>query len=321
MRIATFNLESFGGRRHEEALSARIAALRPKLERLDADVLCLQEIGAERVGKTRDFLALDQLVEGTRYAGYRRVATTNDAGTKPRDVHNLVILSRYPVRARRQLLHHYAPEPVVRRVTAEPPEAEPVSVRWDRPVLHASLDVGGGRRVEVINLHLRAPLASAIPGQKESPLVWRTIRGWAEGAYLSAIKRAGQAFEARCAIEELFDADSGALIVVCGDFNADGREAALVILRGAVEETGNPALALRTLVPIELSLPPERRYTVVHAGSKLMLDHVMVSRGMLARFRGAAVHNELLSDELFAYYAGRNDLDSYHAPVVATFDL
>jgi hypothetical protein len=42
---------------------------------------------------------------------------------------------------------------------------------------------------------------------------------------------------------------------------------------------------------------------------------------MLARFRQAAVHNELLSDELFAYYAGRNDLDSYHAPVVATFDL
>ncbi len=321
MRIATFNLESFGGRRREDALGARIAALRPKLERLDADVLCLQEIGAERVGRTRDFLALEQLLDGTRYAGYTRVATTNDAGSKPRDVHNLVILSGYPVMASRQLLHSLVPEPAVHRVSAEPAEREPVAVRWDRPVLQATLDAGDGRRLEVINLHLRAPLASAIPGQKRAPLVWRSIRGWAEGAYLSAIKRAGQAFEARCAIEELFDADPGALIVVCGDFNADGREAALVILRGAVEETGNPALALRTLVPIELSLPLERRYTVVHAGAKLMLDHVMVSRGLLAHFRGAAVHNELLSDELFAYYAGRADLDSYHAPVVATFDL
>ena len=52
-----------------------------------------------------------------------------------------------------------------------------------------------------------------------------------------------------------------------------------------------------------------------------MLDHILVSRKLLAGFRHAEIHNELLTDELVAFFSGRRDADSYHAPVVAEFDL
>ena len=88
-----------------------------------------------------------------------------------------------------------------------------------------------------------------------------------------------------------------------------------------MEETGNSALADRVLTPLELSLPADRRFTVRHYGERLMLDHIMVSRGLLAHFRGAEIHNELLTDELVAFMTGRQDAESYHAPVLARFEL
>lgn len=50
MRLATFNIESLdvGPKAHID-LETRIAVLRPVLERLAADVLCLQEVNGQKV--------------------------------------------------------------------------------------------------------------------------------------------------------------------------------------------------------------------------------------------------------------------------------
>ena len=69
MRIATFNLESFGNARREGAtFEERAAVLRPQLERLKADILCLQEVDAPKVGTTRRPVDLERLFDGTSYA-------------------------------------------------------------------------------------------------------------------------------------------------------------------------------------------------------------------------------------------------------------
>ena len=324
MRLATFNLENLDEPKSGDGpdLAMRVRTLRPQLTRLDADLLCLQEVNAQDVpGGGRVFSALDALLDDTPYADYHRAATTNDKGTKPRDVQNLVILSRWPIRQSRQYSHDLVPEPRYRPVTARPAEKAARPVHWDRPILHATVDLGAGRRLDLINLHLRAPLPAVIAGQKQAPFVWNSVGGWAEGTFLAAIKRAGQALETRLLIEQLFDKDADAWIAVCGDFNADGREVPLKTIRGEVEETGNAALADRVLTPLELSLPADRRFTVRHYGERLMLDHIMVSRGLLAHFRGAEIHNELLTDELVAFMTGRQDAESYHAPVLARFEL
>lgn len=323
LRIATFNLENLDENNRDMApLDARIEALQPQLQRLDADVLCLQEVNAQSGRrKQRTLQALDSLLNETPYAGFARAVSTNDAGDKLRDVQNLVILSRWPIRATRQYLNDMVPEPEYRPMTAEPASKGPAPVRWDRPTLYAAVELPDESVLHVVNLHLRAPLPAFIPGQKEQAFVWKSVGGWAEGTFISEIKRAGQAFEARLLVDQLFDKDPHALIAVLGDLNCDGRDAPLKILRGEVEETGNPALAERVLAPLELSLPMDRRFSVLHYGQKLMLDHILVSRHLLARFRRAEIHNELLTDELVAFFAGRRDADSYHAPVVAEFAM
>lgn len=333
MRIATFNLESLDDRPGAEpALPERIARLRPQLERLEADILCLQEVNAQPVSgrkrAPRRFAALESLLDGTPYAGFHRVATLRESGAGPLDVHNLVTLSRYPIVARRQIRHVLVAPPAFRMTTAEPAQDEAGPVEWDRPLLYAAV-AAGDRRVHVINLHLRAPLAGFVPGQKLGPFAWRSVAGWSEGFFAAAVKRTGQALEARLFVETLFDAEPGALVAVAGDCNADDYEMPLRILRASPHDTGNPDLAGRSLMPVERAAPAERRFTVRHAGRASMLDHLLVSPTLLAALRAVEIHNEGLADEVFGDAAPEAAGDattgaaagSFHAPLVAAFDL
>jgi endonuclease/exonuclease/phosphatase family metal-dependent hydrolase len=320
LRIGSFNLENLALEPADGVtFDDRVRALRPHLQRMAADILCLQEINARGHGQARSMAALDGLLDGTPYADFHRASTTNDKGNKPRDVHNLVILSRYPITEFLQLHHRIVPPPRISVVTASPKPAGAEDVVWDRPILQAEIRVGQ-RRLTVLNLHLRAPLAAAIQGQKRAPFVWKSAQGWAEGYFLAGVKRAGQALEARLAVDAAFDRDESALIAVCGDFNADLSDTPLRMLIADVEDTGNGALSSRVLRPLEANVPDSSRFTVRHFGNRQMLDHILASRALMAQFRAIEIHNELLEDELIAYATARRGPDSFHAPVVASFE-
>ncbi len=325
LRIATFNLESLDDRPDlEPPLAARSAVLRPQLLRLDADVLCLQEVNGQRPpgGGPRRLLALERLLAGTPYADFHRASSSRVSGPDSDQergvdaVHNLVVLSRCPIVAREELRHHLVERPAYRPTTAEPPAPEALPIEWDRPILGAAIELSAGRRLHIVNLHLRAPLAAPVPGQKRDSQTWNSVSGWAEGFFLATVKRAGQALEARLFIERLFDDDAEALIAVCGDFNAEERQTPLRTIRGDPSDTGNPELVARTLVPLEHTLPASQRFSVVHGGHKEMLDHVLVSRALLARYDHVEVYNEALADELTD-----TGPESHHAPLVAEFEL
>ena len=320
MRIATFNLEDFpSDRPGAVSLDDRIAALRPQILRLDADILCLQEVNAKRLapGLARGFHALDRLLEATPYAGYSWTATT--AGDPPEfaDKHNLVTLSRWPIRLSETVRNAILPEPRHRGVVT----GDDVAVGWDRPVLYTVIDFGGDRPLHLVNLHLRAPLAVPVEGEKIRPFVWKSVGGWAEGFYLAGLKRSGQALEVRLLVERILADERDALVAVCGDFNADVDEVPVRILRADREDTGNGALSGHVLVPVDRSLPDSQRFSVLHAGRRLMLDHLLASRALLALSREVEVHNEALGDELVAYATGTRTPESFHAPMVAEFDL
>ncbi|PWC39032.1 endonuclease/exonuclease/phosphatase family protein [Azospirillum sp. TSO35-2] len=317
-RIATFNLENLDDDTDDPPFAARIATLRPQLERLDADILCLQEVDAQHPVKSepRVLRALGRLLEGTRYQDYAVTAGDSDS---PADRHNPVIVSRWPIAAARLLRHDLVPPARVRLATADPPQDEAMEVGWDRPVLHAEVALPGGRPLHVFDLHLRAPIAAPVPGQKIDASTWKTPSGWAEGFYLASIKRAGQALETRMAVDRLFDADPDALIVVAGDCNADLEQTAVRIIRAGLDFTGNPELAARVLEPLEQAIAEERRYTVLHAGTPVLLDHLMASPRLAERLRDVAIHNEELMDEV--HHPDTPSPVSYHAPVVASFIL
>lgn len=324
MRLATFNLESLDlPPKAKVALEIRAQVLRPALDRLDADILCLQEVNGQHVSGQSDraLLALDQLLEGTQYASYERAYTTGGSGHGAASVHNLVTLSRYPIRMRREVLHDIVPPLDYRWLTALPPEDRPQALRFDRPLLLTDVELEDGSLLAVINLHLRAPLAAAVPGQKLEPFVWRSVGGWAEGYLASGVRRMAQALEVRLLLETLLDADPARLIAVAGDFNAEDHDVPVRILLGAEEDTGNPELSARSLVLLDRALPQDQRWSVLHHGRPQMLDHVMASRQLHSRFREIEVHNEALADELAGYGRNLRSSASYHAPVVATFAI
>jgi endonuclease/exonuclease/phosphatase family metal-dependent hydrolase len=322
VRIATFNVESLGDAMDGGAtLEERIALLRPQLLRLRADILCLQEVDGQHPadGGERRLLALEALVAGTPYAGFARVSTVSRRGGGVRDRHNLVILSRFPVEAEEQILHDLVAPPSHRVVTGD--KAAATAIEWDRPLLYAAVRLTPARLLHVLNLHLRAPRAAFVAGQKVSSRQWRTMAGWAEGFFVAAVKRAGQALEARLVVDRLLAADAEAWIAVCGDFNADTHETPVRTIRGDEEDAGNPHLAMTTLVPVERGVADSRRFSVVHHGRPQMLDHVLVSRPLLSWFRGVEIHNEALGDELMSPGAVPGAPASYHAPVVAEFRI
>lgn len=316
MRIATFNVESL-----DTPVEPRIGVLRPMLERLEADVLCLQEVNAQHVAGSRDrvLCALERLLAGTRYEHYAR-ANTHPAGrAAPADVHNLVTLSRFPIRAARQVLHDIV-APVETRLATTTQSAGASPIKFDRPALLTDIEIGE-RIISVVNVHLRAPVASAIPGQKIAPFVWRNVGAWAEGYFHSDVKRTGQALEIRLAVEQIFDARPDALVLVAGDFNAECNEPPIRLLSAAAEDTGNASLSERSLVVLDRSIDASRRFSIVHHGRPQMLDHMLASHALLGRFRTIEVHNEALGDEAIGHARGVVPPGSYHAPLVATFAL
>ena len=315
LRLATFNLESLDvSPADPQWFEARAAVLRPVLAALDADVLCLQEVNAQhRPGQAqRSLLALRKLMEGSACAGFHLVHSTRPGGAGPADVHNLAILSRWPIAAHGQIHHDLVP------AAQWPPlhGGSALTLTFDRPLLHARIDPAGERPLHLINLHLRAPRATYLPGGREGGR-WRSLSHWAQAYYLAGWKRQGQALEARLFVETLFDAEPGARIAVCGDLNAEAHEAPTRILQALPEDMETQAFAARALIPLERRVPEDARFTVRHDGRPVLLDHILASPALAAACRDVRILNMDLADEAHVRGPVRGSL---HAPMLAIFD-
>jgi endonuclease/exonuclease/phosphatase family metal-dependent hydrolase len=324
VRVATFNLENFDetGAGARPSLDERIALMRPQIVRLRADIVCFQEVhGQERPGQPRALLALPRLLEGTNLEGANLVSSLDSNGDIANE-RNLVVATHHQVVDQEQLLNDLVAEPLYRRLTAVPPDTTAVPIGIERPILHVTVDTGPVV-LHLINVHLKSKIPTDIPGQKVpgDDFAWRSADGWAEGSFLSSMKRMSQALEVRRLVDQILDTDPDARVVVAGDFNATPDEVPVLAIRGAVEDTGNGDLAHRVLVPIENTIPESARYTLFHQGRPQLLDHMLVTRNLLAHYRGSEIHNELLHDESAAFAVDRKYPESDHAPVVATFEF
>jgi exonuclease III len=326
LRIATFNIENFDETKPGEqpSLSERIALMRPQIIRLRADIVCFQEVnGQERAGQPRDVLALGELLQGTNLQGAELVSTkTQD--DEVFDERNLVVAvaanAGLTVEGHDQLRNQLVQQPLYRRLTGIPADTTAQPIEIERPIQHVRVQTGLGL-LHVINVHLKSKIPTNVPGQKIDNFTWRTADSWAEGVFISSMKRMSQALEVRRLVDQLLADDPAAQIVVAGDFNAEPGEVPVLAIRGDVENTGNGDLAGRVLVPIEHTIPEPGRYTLFHQGRGNMLDHMLVTRNMLAHYSGSEIHNELLHDESAAFAIDRKYPESDHAPVVATFEF
>lgn len=326
LKIATFNIENldYSNSDYSPTLEKRIPTLRGTLTRLDADILCLQEVhGQELVGHTtndpkRDLLALQELISDTQYASYF-IEHTVTSDEQAYDKRNLVILSRWPMSISQQFKHYYLDKLAYRKVTALPQESVK-DISWERPILYAQIQVPDIGLVHVVNLHLKSRLASNVKGQKSNNYTWKSAAGWAEGYFLSSIKRVGQALETRILVDSIFDQEADANIIVCGDFNAEPGEVPVEAISGRVENTGNPNLRSRVLLPCSSAIAESIKFSHLHHGKGNLLDHMLISQSMYHLFVKADIFNENLHDESLPFASETKYPESDHAPFLASFN-
>ena len=326
LRIATFNIENLDNLADDKnpSLPERVAVLQKTIRRFNADILCLQEVHGQELPEhtsshpKRELSALDAVVQGTQYEQYARAVTLTTAGV-PYDKRNLVILSRSPITAWYQYRNDKIDELQYRKVTAQPAETDARDLGWERPILYTIIQHQQLGTLHVINLHLKSRLASNINGQKTDSYTWASASGWAEGYFLSSIKRVGQALETRTLIDEIFDDNIDANIIVCGDFNAEPGEVPVEAICGRVENTNNVALRARALIPCSQSVAKSIRYSHLHQGKGNLLDHILISQPLLARLHGVEIHNENLHDESQPFSFDTKYPESDHAGFVAAF--
>jgi endonuclease/exonuclease/phosphatase family metal-dependent hydrolase len=317
MRLGTFNLENLDLTPDMAVpFEVRSAALRPALARMQADILCLQEVNGQHVpdAPERRLVALELLLQGTPYEGYHRAATRGPSGRGVASVHNLVTLSRFPIRQHHDIRHQRMQPILHPYLSGTSQGGAPEPIIFDRPLLLTEMVLPDGRSLDVINLHLRAARASAIPGEKLTGSQWRSTGGWAEGYFLSSLKRNAQALELRLVLDDMLAREPERLIAVVGDFNAEDHETPLRLVIADPEETGNAKHAALSLAVLDQSLPIDRRWSVLVRGRREMLDHILVSQALRRHFRTIEVHNDGLTD---AELASAEIAGSSHAALVA----
>jgi hypothetical protein len=215
--------------------------MRPQIVRLRADIASFQEVnGQERPDQPRSLLALAELLAGTNLAG-AQLASTRTTSNEVYDERNLVVATTFPVFNVEQLRNDLVDPISYRRLTANPPDATAVTISIERPILHVQLDLPNGTRLHVINVHLKSKIPTDIPGQKIDNYTWRSADAWAEGSFVSSMKRMSQALDvlqrARVAQQSLEERDHWVLFA---------REN-LVDLRGG--ETSSVGQVLRRFEP------------------------------------------------------------------------
>ena len=89
------------------------------------------------------------------------------------------------------------------------------------------------------------------------------------------------------------------------------------IVRGARDEE-TPETCARILVSLAERVGEARRFSVVHGGRKVLLDHILASSALAFACSSVVILNEGLQDEVTAQ---EPILGSLHAPVVASFNL
>jgi endonuclease/exonuclease/phosphatase family metal-dependent hydrolase len=294
LRVATFNLKDFFVARspaEEPIVRAKLARVTNGLRRAAADVVALQEVGST------DLLA--RLVASVPELAYGEPIV----GSEDRRGIRNVILSRLPVQWAQ--VHQASALPFPRFVDTDP---EPFAGRLHlrRGVVHVRVDGGALGEMDVITGHFKSghktPLKNAAGAEIPDPL------GASAGALRSFVQRAAEALFVRGLVDGIFAKSPDHAICVMGDFNDRADSVPLQILRGDDLHAAADALE------------PERRYSVMHAGTRSLIDHILISSRLAAAARNYEIHNESLRDHGPHVDDGPLTEDSDHALSLLVLD-
>jgi endonuclease/exonuclease/phosphatase family metal-dependent hydrolase len=135
---------------------------------------------------------------------------------------------------------------------------------------------------------------------------------FADGMIRSELFRASQAKSARKVIDELFEADSEARVIVAGDFNTEPSTPIFKIIQGGIKD-------LPDYLPLTTkAVKEEDRYTVLLGEEKYLADHILVSKVLKPQIESVTIYNKNLPKERNAHPIP-HVIQSDHAPVIVEF--
>lgn len=304
--IADLDRGEYTPERRERAralLAGKVESVAASLARLDADVVCLQEVKNERVCR----LVLEKL-EG-RIAGYPHVVV--GGGQDARGIRTAV-LSRLPLAGEpvRHTRDAGAAGFCLPRVFETDPD--PAVHHFKRGLLEVPLTLPDGSRLTLYNVHLK----SAYAIHPKPPASHGEV---GEGLVRASLLRMAEALQVRRLVDRRLAERPGEHVAVAGDFNEGPDSLLLRVVAGDVVDEIRRGLP-GALFSVTAGIPADRRFTIVYRGRRELLDHVLVSRSLWSRFREARILNEAhYEPDACLRERSREGPDSDHAPVLATF--
>lgn len=331
-RLATFNVRDFfddapphvignldrdgfgqwAQRRAKQLYHRKVESVAAMVARLDADVIAFQEIEGPQV--------LDAVRAHLPHNGGYLPAVAGHA-----DARGIAcgVLSRLPITS----VEVHGVGQLTFPTFAEG-ESKPFAGRLDsrRGVLEVTVTLPDGASLALLAVHLKSarpiPRLDARGGAVDEEGHYAAAEGHARAAVL----RLAEALHLRSRVEARLLREGKALLAVLGDFN-DAADS--LTLRAVAGELAEPprgrnadldaatSLEAGVLHHCARAVPSADRYTILHRGARVQVDHVLVSRALWRRFRGARVHNEELRD---TNGDTREEVESDHAPLVAWFE-
>jgi endonuclease/exonuclease/phosphatase family metal-dependent hydrolase len=300
LTLATFNVKNLLELDGPAVLFEKIAWIAQRLRECDADVVGLQEIGPpELLGRV-----LDELLRSGAGGYLEPLLGTADA----RGI-RCALVSRLPLVAAR--VHTAAALSFPVYCEGDPPPfGERIPLR--RGIVHARVQAPGLGAVDVIVVHFKSPRPVELRDASGVPVEAKTPRARAEGSLRSLVWRAAEALHARGIVDGVLASEPGALVAAVGDMNdVPGSP----VLR-AIQGEGDGALR-----DCAWQVPQEARFSAIHDGRRIQIDHVLATDRLYAHLTRARFLNGDLREH-FAPAGGdeQQTVDSDHAPLVARFD-
>ena len=305
LRLATFNLKDFFAARPDRGVDehavveAKLANVAGSLRRANADVVALQEVGTVS--------HLERLVLEVRELGYGVPVV----GSEDRRGIRNVILSRLPVVWSQ--VHQAKTLPFPRFVDGDP-DPFPARIPLRRGIVHVRVEAGAIGEVDVLTAHFKSNLPARRKDKDGAEVPDQTPHDVGESAVRSLVQRAAEALYVRQLVDEVFAKLPDHAICVMGDLNDTVDSLPVRLVRGIDTRSKHHLRAGADLVAAD------RRFSVFHANTPQLIDHVLLSErlhGGLGRFE---IHNEALR-----YHGPHVDEpplteDSDHALCVAEID-
>jgi len=311
--IGQLDREGFGiwaQRRARTLFHRKLEAVATAVARTDADVIAFQEIeGAHVLDALRGTLADGRYLPAV-------AGVTDSRGIA------CGLLSRFPISG---VETHGAGELAFPVFAEGDPRPFGSRIQSKRGVLEVTVTLPDQSSLALMVVHMKSPRPVARVDAGGESTGESGHYAAAEGAARATVLRLAEALYLRSRVDARLMRDPHAQLAVLGDFN-DGPEAAVVrsvagdladMPRGRHADLELTASLERGILQhCVKAVPPGQRHTILYRGVGQQVDHILVSRALWRRFRGARVLNETLRD---GTGEGREDVESDHAAVVATF--